>query len=56
MIHVKILLADNTAYSTSVNGQCTDGEIRAYFVGSMIDRGIYPQESLVRCTGVEIYR
>lgn len=50
---VKIILEDGTSYETSVSAQSTKESCEAYFVGQMIDVGIYPNEKLVRCVGIE---
>lgn len=41
-------------YTTSVNPQSSDEELEAYFVGNILNVGLYPDETLAICTGIEI--
>lgn len=53
---VKVLFENsNNNYTTSVNPDCTDEEIRQYFVGQYLDVGSYPTENLQKCKDVEIF-
>ena len=42
-------------YHTSVNGKLTDKEIRKYFVNTMFDRGVFPEENMQKCIDCSIY-
>lgn len=41
-------------YTTSVNAQSTEDQIRKYFVGAMFNMGIYPIERMMQCIDVTI--
>jgi hypothetical protein len=43
-------------YTTSVNPNCTDEEIKEYFCGKMFDVGAYPVENMQIAVGVVISR
>jgi hypothetical protein len=53
---VKVFLADGSDYETNVNAKASDAEIVNYFVGQSFNRGVYPQEKLVKCVRVSIMR
>jgi len=56
MIAVDVQFADTQYnYTTSVNGSCTDEEIRRYFVGQDFNLGRV-EDNVQRCTGVVIRR
>ncbi len=38
-------------YSTSVNGQLSDKEIKSYFVNTTLNVGVYPSEIMRKCIG-----
>lgn len=51
---VKVLFADaRYNYSTNVNSQSTEKTARDYFVGKCFDFGIYPNENMQKCIGIE---
>lgn len=55
MKSVKVIFKDSKYnYSTSVNGKCTNDEIRKYFIGQMFNIGCYPVENMQECIDVEI--
>lgn len=50
--HVQFKDTKNNYY-TSVNGNLSENEIKAYFVGKHFDLGVYPNENFclcIRCT------
>jgi len=56
LISVKCFYSNGETISTNVNGQCSDEEIKDYFVGKYFDLGIYPAENMRMCLKVEITR
>ncbi len=52
---VKVCFADPALdYVTNVNGQVSDAEIAAYFVGTRFDHGVFPVEDFHVCIRIEI--
>lgn len=55
MKSVTVIFADcKYNYSTSVNGKCSDAELRKYFVGTSFDMGPYPTENFQKCIDIKI--
>ena len=51
---VKVLFADSKYnYSTNVSSQSTEETAKNYFVGKCFDLGIYPNEDMQKCIGIE---
>ena len=45
-------LEDGTSYQTQING--TDEDINQYFVGTCLNRGVFPNEKMVKVVSVDI--
>lgn len=56
MIGVVAHLEGGTSYGTSVNPQCSDDEIRRYFVGQVFNIGNADRDDCRICTHIEIHR
>ena len=52
---VKVMFADSQYdYTTSVNPQVTDEELKKYFVGAVFNLGAYPVENMQKCIDIII--
>ncbi len=49
----RVILEDGTSYITSMSEKTTLEDVKLYFVGQNIDRGVYPKEKMVKVIGVE---
>lgn len=56
LITAKCFYENGETTSTNVNSQCSDEEIKNYFVGQYFDLGIFPTEDMVKCIKIEITR
>jgi hypothetical protein len=55
MQEVRIMFEDDVYnYTTSVNGERTEEEIKKYFVGKYFNMGVYPNENMQQCTNIKI--
>ena len=52
---VKVIFEDSKYnYSTSVNGQVSDEDIRKYFVGVWLNLGSGENDNMQKCIGCEV--
>ena len=51
---ITVFLEDGTNYGTCISNNATETSATEYFVGKYFNRGVYPEEKMVKCVGIEL--